>query len=183
MKLSKTLIISCIVLLLTNCSKNDDSTDKSQEYVELGTPEATLSILGGPLEGSYNFPNPVITTVETTQNFYTALFGNHAGAVQRLTFNIAFFYDQYPLNETDTYTLSNVRITNLDPSVEHPEYASGTVSQTVTRKARLLEGNPNDYVMDIYFEANMTDGVTGRIFDIQGTFTDMLFENCTSCAD
>ena len=180
MKITKTLIVSCFLLIITSCSKSDDSTDKSEEFVELGTPEATLTILDGPLEGSYSFPNPVITR---EANFYFATFGNHEGQEQSLTFNIAFTSSYYPLNETITYSLTNVRIDNLDVTVEHPNYASNTFSQTVTRKALLLDGASNDYVMDISFESNMTDGVTGLQFNIEGSYTNMLFENCNNCAD
>ena len=38
MKITKTLIVSCFLLIVTSCSKSDDSTDKSEEFVELGTP-------------------------------------------------------------------------------------------------------------------------------------------------
>lgn len=184
MKITKTLIICSLILLIFNCSKSDDSNDKSDEFVELGTPEATLTIIDGPLAGSYVFSNPVISRTEVgSQEYYFASFGNHNGQEQSLTFSIAFTSNYYPINETVTYSLTNVRIENLDQTVENPDYVSNTFSQTVTRKALLLDGNPNDYVMDISFESNMTDGITGLQFNIEGSYTNMLFENCNNCGD
>lgn len=178
-------ILITISFLTFSCSKDDNPTKQDNDFV-LGDPVNLLNIVSGPLEGNYSFPNVEVTRHEsgtTGDHYFIIECGEHAGTDQLLTFNIFLPTVTFPLNNPIQTSGSWFSITNLDESVQNPNYTTGSFTININRKFLLENGDPNDYVIDMSYQAILGDGLGGENFTIEGSFTNMIVRNCTDCPE
>ena len=181
--LASILILTSI--LIFSCSSDDSPSSQDNTFI-LGDPVNELSITSGPLQGEYNFENVEITRLElgnSGEHSFTIECGEHSGSEQLLTFDIFLPTVSFPLNSPIQNQGSWFRITNLDETVQHPNYTTGSFTITITRKFVLENSNPNDYVVDITYQASLSDGAGGDSFTIEGVFTNMIVRDCTECPE